>query len=365
MKVLFLDLFEPGQLDERMTFDQLMSVSDPKRITRASTVRVPPLKFDAYKDQEAYYFNVKSSPSTTGLRHKGYIQVFKPKNPNTPLEHCECEVGCSCPDYRYRFAFANKQRGSGKVGPSSISQCANRAPRVTNPQGKPGLCKHLCSVRDWIYGHYRSFSSDQDYDSTTSRLNRLVKQSSKLWANYPGEMEKAQARDQKIKQSIERAAYLRANPSAVPGIGPGIDNSSPSARADISPSLAKSIGAKAAGLSPSAAGSEKAQQAAGDETVAAWRAKRSEESFVVTNMTNMLKDVNLLIEEQAGIELLKTNKKSPVGDDESEELKLLRQVRDIVRHLAGDDLPPELANQETTSVEPGIPVDAVEAGDQN
>src|SRR4051812_30948794 len=144
-----------------------MSLSDPKRITRSSTVRVPPLKFDAYKDQEAYYFNVKSSPSTTGLRHKGMVRVFKPKDPNTPLEKCECEVDCGCPDYRYRWAWANKQKGSGQVGPQSVNQAWNKAPRITNPKGRPGLCKHIIATRDFIYGQFRSFGSDQERDSST------------------------------------------------------------------------------------------------------------------------------------------------------------------------------------------------------
>lgn len=139
-RVLFAELGQPARLDERMTFDQLMAYSDPKRIARSATVKVPPLHFDMFKDSESYYFNVKSHPSTTGLRHHGVIKVYKPKNPNTPLEKCECEVDCECPDYRYRWAFANKQRGSSRVGPRSLNQAWNKAPRRTNPTGRPGLC---------------------------------------------------------------------------------------------------------------------------------------------------------------------------------------------------------------------------------
>jgi len=44
----------------------------------------------------------------------------------------------------------------------------------------------------------------------------------------------------------------------------------------------------------------------------------------------------------------------------------LREIRDIVRHLAGDDLPAELAEEpEVPLSEPGIPVDAVRSRDQN
>jgi intein/homing endonuclease len=288
MKGKFRDLLADVRrqlLTERLTFDQLVGFSDPKRITRSQTVKVPPLHFDAYKDAEIYYFNVKSAPSTTGLRHKGMIKCYKPKDPNTPLEKCECEIDCTCfapetlvlmadgrykpiadirpgdsvythkgrvrrvlgnvgrpprkgekvyilrvkgvscpivttenhpfltlrdkklkfipvkdlkrheqlvclrpsrkkialdsvrlqtlvsrkkarqpelvydlcidedhsfivhgvvvancPDYRYRWAWANKQRGSGRVGAQSFNQAWNKAPRITNPVGRPGAC---------------------------------------------------------------------------------------------------------------------------------------------------------------------------------------------------------------------------------
>lgn len=46
----------------------------------------------------------------------------------------------NCPDYRYRWAWSNKQRQSSVVGPQSLNQAWNKAPRKTNPSGAPGLC---------------------------------------------------------------------------------------------------------------------------------------------------------------------------------------------------------------------------------
>lgn len=365
-------------LFERLSFDKLMGMSDPKRIARSATVRVPPLKFDAYKDQEAYYFNVKSSPSTTGLRHKGYVRVFKPKDPNTPLEKVDCEVDCQCEDYRYMWAWANKQRGSGKVGPSSLNQAWNQAPRIKNPRGRPGLCKHIISTRDYIYGQVRSFGSDQEYDSTTSKLDRLVKQSQKSWADRPGQIAKARERDAAIQQSIKRATELRANKN--PSLLPQTD---PSARADkgspaVVPGAAnKTTGARSTGLSPeiAKAGSAKAAQAAqqaGDDSIAAWRARRSEESIglsVSREMPNLVDQVTALVEE---LENPPPTDKSTAGrpgtspkEEESEDLRLLREIRDIVRHLAGDDLPAEFQGEDEPLSEPGIPVDAARSRDQN
>jgi hypothetical protein len=58
---------------ERMSFKQLLAVSDPRRVTRSLTVRGPPLKIRAYQDAVYWAFNFKSFPSTTGLRHHGYV----------------------------------------------------------------------------------------------------------------------------------------------------------------------------------------------------------------------------------------------------------------------------------------------------
>lgn len=189
------------RLDERMSYDDLFRISDPKRVARSFKVRGPPLDIDSYQDAVYYIFNFKANPSTTGLRHKGYVKFFRPRNPRrTPLQKLECLVDCTCPDFRYRWSWANKQRGSSRVGPSSLNQAWNRAPRKTNPEGKPGHCKHILAAREYIYGLLSSFPGDEP--DTAEKLNKLTKYATKRWANFPQLMAQAKEREAEIKRRI-------------------------------------------------------------------------------------------------------------------------------------------------------------------
>lgn len=186
-------------LCERLTFDKLFRMSEPKRVQRSLTVKGPPLEIDSYQDVVYYCFNFKSNPSTTGLRHKGYVKFFKPKRKrpeDVPLQHLECLVDCTCPDYRYRWAWTNKQRDSGVVGPNSLNQAWNKAPRRTNPQGRSGLCKHILAARGYIYGLLGSFPGDEP--DTAEKLNKLTKYAKKRWTDFPGAMAAAKERDKEM-----------------------------------------------------------------------------------------------------------------------------------------------------------------------
>lgn len=194
----------PLWLEERLTFDRLFRISEPKRVYRSFTVRGPPLEIDSYQDVVYYTFNFKSNPSTTGLRHRGYIKFFKPlhKNPRkVPLQHLDCLVDCSCPDYRYRWAWANKQRQSSVVGPQSLNQAWNKAPRKTNPKGAPGLCKHILATRQFIYGLLSSFPGDTP--DTAEKLNKLTKFATKRWTDFEGQMRAAKEKEAEIRRRRE------------------------------------------------------------------------------------------------------------------------------------------------------------------
>ena len=80
---------------ERLSFNDLLRVSEPKRLVRSNSVTGPPLRVDAYRNTMYYAFNFKAHPSTTGLRHKGYIKFFRPNRP-TPMGNVECLVDCDC-----------------------------------------------------------------------------------------------------------------------------------------------------------------------------------------------------------------------------------------------------------------------------
>ncbi len=119
-----------------------------------------------------------------------------------------------CPDYRYRWAFMNKQRRAGHVGPQSLNQCLNRAPRHTNPGGRSGMCKHLLAAREYIYGLLSSFPSKEP--DTADKLDKLTKYAQKRWIDFPGAM--AAARERDARMAAARAARRAGVP--VPGLPP-------------------------------------------------------------------------------------------------------------------------------------------------
>ena len=183
----------------RLTFDQLFRISDPKRVTRSADVNGPPLDIDSYQDTVYYCFNFKSHvTNTTGLRHRGFVKFYKPRgNRPVPLQHLDCLVDCTCPDYRYRWAWTNKQRGSGQVGPQSLNQAWNKAPRRTNPKGVPGLCKHILAARGYIYGILSSFPSSAP--DTSEKFDKLLRYATKRWSDFSGAMAAARQRERMMR----------------------------------------------------------------------------------------------------------------------------------------------------------------------
>lgn len=224
----------PVSLSERLTFDRLFRISEPKRVYRSFTVKGPPLEIDSYQDAVYYIFNFKANPSTTGLRHRGYVKFFKPKNKNpknVPLQHLECLVDCTCPDFRYRWAWATKQRDSSVVGPNSLNQAWNRAPRITNPKGKPGLCKHILATRSYLYGLMSSFPGDEP--DTAYKLDRLTKYATKRWTDFEGQMRAAKEKEREIRRrrELRNIGQLPAAPPAPPVAPPRGGPKPPSAGA--------------------------------------------------------------------------------------------------------------------------------------
>lgn len=183
-------------LVERMAFNDLLRLSEPKRVVRSNTVTGPPLQIKAGTNGIFYIFNVKSHPSTTGLRHHGYIKFKKPRRV-MPMANIECEVDCDCPDYRYTWAWVNKQRGASRVGPSSLNQAWNQAPRIKNPWNRPGLCKHLLALRKYLEGQMSNigFGSPEDADSDV--LDKMYSRATKIWTDYGAAMQQARGREAK------------------------------------------------------------------------------------------------------------------------------------------------------------------------
>ena len=166
---------------ERLTFNQMSGLSEKGRKERSRGVTGPSVDVEAYDGVLYYTFNFKSLENTTGMRHKGYIKFFKPKNPNLELGKVECMLDCTCPDFKYTYAWAVKQRGSTTVGSNSLNGCINRAPKIKNPRANPGLCKHLLALSKFIAHTVSSFpGTDPD---TSEKIGKLVNRASKFILN--------------------------------------------------------------------------------------------------------------------------------------------------------------------------------------
>ena len=64
-----------------------------------------------------------------------------------------------------------------------MNQCINRAPRITNPDNVPGLCKHILAARDYIYGMLAKFPGHEP--DTGEKLAQLVKTMPKVISTVP------------------------------------------------------------------------------------------------------------------------------------------------------------------------------------
>lgn len=88
-------------------------------------------------------------------------------------------VYCSCPDFRYRFNYKSTRRGYNYSNPET------RPAKITNPQDRGSVCKHLYAVlfnNRWIYkmipqiircvkSHPEDFDTNDNSDDTDSSSN--------------------------------------------------------------------------------------------------------------------------------------------------------------------------------------------------
>lgn len=156
-------------LNEILSFKELMNFSEPKRKKRASKMSTQSLPMTAEANQENWNFSYKSDNShitprspndpqmrryknvtSSGIRHRGRITFEKSKDENKSAIDIPCKVDCTCEDYRYKYAYANNDKDAGSMGTTSLNQCNGNFPKITNPYLRPGLCKHLLSLRDYL-----------------------------------------------------------------------------------------------------------------------------------------------------------------------------------------------------------------------
>jgi hypothetical protein len=313
-------LCEVKSLLERLTFDQLVSVSEPKRVMRAKTVRGPPLDVEAYDDSVYYIFNFKSFPSTTGKRHKGFIKFFKPKS-QKPLEKIECLVDCTCPDFRYRWAWANKQRGSSVVGAKSMNQALNRAPRITNPRARPGLCKHILALRDFVYGEYEEF--DGQLPDASKKIERIVKnvQAQQVATGKPVVINKSGDKSKKPDTKKPEAKSTQKGPTPQPKAKlppekqPKLVVPTPPASSKVKPAKGP----------PKPEDKKKLPKPSDSGTAFLDRRFNKVESVVTDVNSTTFKQILAEVEEVE------------VDEEASEALEILREIRDLIRSFVSDE----------------------------
>lgn len=359
-----------------------MRISEPKRIARAATARskqTPVLaQIDATDDESAYTFKFRCYPSATGRTHNGHIMFYRPRNPNTKLEKLECSIDCECPDFRYRWAWANKQRGSSRVGPQSLNQAWNRAPRITNPGARPGLCKHLLALKNYIYGktvHFAGKLRDEEgmiEPSGEEQLQNLVQQVN----------QRAKWRLAQQKHRADAAAEQAKTQSLTPGL---------SSAAAVTPGATATTTVAGSEPRPPAVGVPampkkdfiKTVRPALQKQVATRFIRPESTSAVVRCMKSLLEETkaihNLLHEVDGDEGSFDPNTMEPAADDAalpppeegavapeeleaggSEVVNLLRDILTAVEALGAADEEIAAEDEEVPEEEPIIPPDAEE-----
>lgn len=351
-------------LYEALSFDRLLRVSEPKRLVRSRTVKGPPLPIDTYADSEYWSFNFKANPSTEGRRHHGYIKFIKPASPR-PLEQLECVVDCTCKDYRYRWAWANKQRGSSRVGPGTMNQALNRAPRKTNPTGKPGLCKHILALRDFIYGRISSFPGTAREGDTSRMMNTLVKYANKKWLENPETEQERRQRERlaaNTRLARNRGAQLPQNAPAsmeLPDDAGGESNlpapptaGAPTLSTDLDAPVGRPPEAARAWMGPNAPEPSDEPDVEPGQPIPVVTGRRrtprppSNESVVIHNMN--LIEAKQVVEELVGdlsVNSMGAGAAAVDGADDADPqgqaLSLLGEIRDLLAQMVAVDEPKE------------------------
>jgi len=155
-------------LNEILTYDELIKYTDNARIARGKKMNTRSAKVEAYKNGESWNFKCTSDKSHATLRqpqtinvagrpyvkkiatHNTRISFLKEITTRDNARKTPCRVDCTCEDYRYQHAYANNAHDAGDMGKESLNKCNGQFPSRTNNNLRPGLCKHLVSLRDYI-----------------------------------------------------------------------------------------------------------------------------------------------------------------------------------------------------------------------
>jgi len=132
-----------------MKLDKLVRLSERMRRLNSRLVKVVGYKTGTGKDGIPTAVARTYTPLEYSLGGRRIMRA-KDKNKYTSSikfldRGLHVRVSCSCPDYMYRWEYANNL-----VGASHIIYGNGEAPDETNPQYRPGLCKHLLALRTLV-----------------------------------------------------------------------------------------------------------------------------------------------------------------------------------------------------------------------
>jgi hypothetical protein len=134
---------------ERMTFNQLMALSDSGRKEKSRHMDTRSLRITPTKDGESWIFSYKSNPSTTQKRYQGYIKFLNDSlKSDKSADDVYCIVDCNCPDFKYRFAYNDAKQGASITGKDSWNK--NNGAQPLPIHRKVGLCGHLISLAGYL-----------------------------------------------------------------------------------------------------------------------------------------------------------------------------------------------------------------------
>ena len=140
-----------------ITFKELFDGSDPERKDRAKgDVNARSTRVITMDEDEAWTFNYKSNPSTTGDRWHGYVRFLKESaiGENKSMDDIDCKIECDCPDFRYRYRYNDAAIGASDNNDNpdfkrTRDDYNKQKPRMPG-NNKVGMCKHLCALADFL-----------------------------------------------------------------------------------------------------------------------------------------------------------------------------------------------------------------------
>jgi hypothetical protein len=100
-----------------------------------------------------------------------------------------------------------------------MNQALNRAPRITNPTNRPGLCKHILALKNYLQGLMWDLPKT-GIKTPDGVLSNLVTYANNRWTNLPQQMAAARARDARFAaaKASSRAGQPQPNADELPGI---------------------------------------------------------------------------------------------------------------------------------------------------